>query len=68
MNHQKVVYTMDEWYIHVHVPAKYQNLSTFCSVHECTFDAGLRTNIRRAYTEFQASFIEDHSKLQDVWM
>ena len=25
------------------------------------FDTGLRTNVRRAYTEFQASFIEDHS-------
>ena len=23
---------------------------------------GLRTNVRRAYTEFQSSFIEDHSK------
>lgn len=28
------------------------------------FDTGLRTNVRRAYAEFQPSFIEDHSKLQ----
>ena len=25
--------------------------------------SGLRTNVRRAYAEFQASFIEDHSEL-----
>ena len=30
-------------------------------------DAGLRTNVRRAYTEFQASFIEDHSKQKDTY-